>query len=115
MKLEATFAGAVAGIYLSWCYDLPVGANIVLVLATIFVIARTVAPRHGLLARRIATQRVHSWSHSYGSRGWSIGVTDSASISGMGTSASGSSAAGTQVPTTVTQESSGGATPCTLT
>jgi manganese/iron transport system permease protein len=45
--------GAVAGIYLSWSYDLPVGATIVLVLASLFVVAWTMAPRHGVVARRM--------------------------------------------------------------
>jgi len=40
--------GAVVGIYLSWSYDLPVGATIVLVLASLFVVAWTMAPRHGV-------------------------------------------------------------------
>jgi manganese/iron transport system permease protein len=45
--------GAVVGIYLSWSYDLPVGATIVLVLASLFVVAWTMAPRHGVVARRM--------------------------------------------------------------
>ncbi len=46
---------AVVGIYLSWSYDLPVGATIVLVLAAVFVIAWALAPRHGLMGRRRRT------------------------------------------------------------
>ncbi|SDU68528.1 anchored repeat-type ABC transporter permease subunit [Jiangella alkaliphila] len=45
-------SGAVVGLYLSWSYDLPVGGTIVLVLAAVFLLAWTFAPRHGLVARR---------------------------------------------------------------
>ena len=44
--------GSLAGLYLSWSYDLPTGATIVLVLTALFVMAWLFAPRHGLLARR---------------------------------------------------------------
>jgi manganese/iron transport system permease protein len=45
-------SGAIVGLYLSWSYDLPVGGSIVLVLAGVFLLAWTFAPRHGLVARR---------------------------------------------------------------
>jgi manganese/iron transport system permease protein len=41
--------GATIGVYLSWSYDLPVGGTIVLVLTAMFILAWTLAPRHGLL------------------------------------------------------------------
>jgi manganese/iron transport system permease protein len=54
MALSPMFGvvAALGGIYLSWSYDLPVGATIVLVLAGVFVVVWAVAPRHGVLARR---------------------------------------------------------------
>lgn len=42
--------GATVGLYLSWSWDLPVGATIVLVLAGAFLVAWLAAPRHGVLA-----------------------------------------------------------------
>lgn len=45
-------SAAVVGIYLSWSYDLPVGATIVLVLAAAFVVVWALAPRHGVVWRR---------------------------------------------------------------
>lgn len=48
--------GAVAGLYISWSWDLPAGATIVLVLAVIFLVAWLAAPSRGLLARRRATR-----------------------------------------------------------
>jgi manganese/iron transport system permease protein len=50
-------SAAVAGIYLSWSYDLPVGATIVLVLAAAFVVVWALAPRHGALWRRRSPAR----------------------------------------------------------
>lgn len=43
---------AVVGIYLSWSYDLPAGATIVVVVACGFVVTWLLAPGHGLLAAR---------------------------------------------------------------
>jgi manganese/iron transport system permease protein len=43
---------ALAGLYVSWSWDLPVGGTIVLVLTAVFLGAWLAAPRHGLLARR---------------------------------------------------------------
>lgn len=45
-------SGAIVGLYLSWSYDLPVGGTIVLVLAGVFLLAWTFAPRHGLVTKR---------------------------------------------------------------
>jgi manganese/iron transport system permease protein len=45
-------SGAIVGLYLSWTYDLPVGGTIVLVLAGVFLLAWTFAPRHGLVTKR---------------------------------------------------------------
>lgn len=42
--------GATVGLYISWSWDLPVGATIVLVLAGAFLVAWLAAPRHGVLA-----------------------------------------------------------------
>ncbi|MDQ6524821.1 anchored repeat-type ABC transporter permease subunit [Nocardioides sp. LHD-245] len=42
--------GATVGLYVSWSWDLPVGATIVLVLAAAFLLAWLAAPRHGVLA-----------------------------------------------------------------
>ncbi|PZF84851.1 anchored repeat-type ABC transporter permease subunit [Jiangella anatolica] len=44
-------SGAVVGLYLSWSYDLPVGGTIVLVLATVFLLAWLFAPCHGLVTK----------------------------------------------------------------
>jgi manganese/iron transport system permease protein len=46
-------ASAVVGLYLSWSYDLPVGGTIVLVLASVFIVTWLLAPRHGVVAKRI--------------------------------------------------------------
>jgi manganese/iron transport system permease protein len=54
MMTLAPVIGAVStvvGIYISWSWDLPVGATIVLVLTVAFLLAWLAAPRHGLLAR----------------------------------------------------------------
>ncbi|MFK3983565.1 anchored repeat-type ABC transporter permease subunit [Micromonospora sp. NPDC050397] len=44
---------ALLGLYVSWSWDLPVGGTIVLVLTAVFLTAWLLAPRHGLLARRL--------------------------------------------------------------
>ncbi|MGN9907493.1 anchored repeat-type ABC transporter permease subunit [Phytohabitans sp. LJ34] len=44
---------ALAGLYVSWSWDLPVGGTIVLVLTAVFLGAWLGAPRHGLLARHV--------------------------------------------------------------
>lgn len=49
--------GAVVGIYLSWSYDLPAGATIVLALTLMFVLGWMLAPRHGMLTRRVRRRR----------------------------------------------------------
>jgi manganese/iron transport system permease protein len=43
---------AVAGLYLSYYYNLAAGGLIVLVVTALFVLAWLFAPRHGLIARR---------------------------------------------------------------
>ena len=43
--------GALAGLYVSYAYDLAVGGSIVCVLTTMFVAVWCLAPRHGLPAR----------------------------------------------------------------
>lgn len=43
--------GAVAGLYLSYYYDLAAGGLIVVVLTAVFLVAWLAAPRHGLLSR----------------------------------------------------------------
>nr|BFE55498.1 anchored repeat-type ABC transporter permease subunit [Dactylosporangium thailandense] len=45
---------ALAGLYVSWSWDLPTGGTIVLVLTAAFLAAWFLAPRRGLLARRRA-------------------------------------------------------------
>lgn len=42
---------AVVGLYVSWSWDLPVGATVVLVLTAAFLVAWLLAPRHGMVAR----------------------------------------------------------------
>lgn len=42
---------AVVGLYVSWSWDLPVGATVVLVLTAAFLLAWLLAPRHGAVAR----------------------------------------------------------------
>ncbi|RBM18524.1 anchored repeat-type ABC transporter permease subunit [Streptomyces sp. PT12] len=54
MMLIAPLLGglsAVTGLYLSWSLDLPTGGTIVLVATGLFLLAWTLAPRHGLLSR----------------------------------------------------------------
>ncbi|HMO11273.1 MAG TPA: anchored repeat-type ABC transporter permease subunit, partial [Actinotalea sp.] len=43
---------ALVGLYISWSWDVPTGATIVLVLTAAFLVAWVLAPRHGLAARR---------------------------------------------------------------
>jgi manganese/iron transport system permease protein len=43
--------GALVGVYVSWSWDYPTGGTIVLVLTAFFLVAWTLAPRQGLIAR----------------------------------------------------------------
>jgi manganese/iron transport system permease protein len=53
MALAPAIGGlsALAGLYVSWSWDFPVGGTIVLVLTAVFLAAWVASPRHGLLAR----------------------------------------------------------------
>jgi manganese/iron transport system permease protein len=42
--------GAFVGLYVSWTWDLPTGAVVVLTLTAVFIVTWLVAPRHGMLA-----------------------------------------------------------------
>lgn len=44
---------AFVGLYISWSYDFPVGGTIVLVATSFFLAAWLLAPRHGVLAKRV--------------------------------------------------------------
>lgn len=44
--------GALIGLYVSWSWDFPTGATIVLVLAAVFLVTWLIAPSRGLIARR---------------------------------------------------------------
>lgn len=44
---------ALAGLYVSWSWDFPTGGTVVLVLTAVFLVAWLLAPRHGLLVRRL--------------------------------------------------------------
>lgn len=44
---------AFVGLYISWSYDFPVGGTIVLVATALFLAAWLLAPRHGVLAKRV--------------------------------------------------------------
>jgi manganese/iron transport system permease protein len=44
---------AFVGLYISWSYDFPVGGTIVLVATAFFLAAWLLAPRHGVLAKRV--------------------------------------------------------------
>ena len=56
--------GATVGTYLSWSYDVPVGATIVLVLTAGFLIAWAVAPRHGLVGKMMRHRnRIENQTH----------------------------------------------------
>ncbi|MCL3863261.1 anchored repeat-type ABC transporter permease subunit [Actinotalea sp. K2] len=48
---------AVVGLYLSWSLDLPAGGTIVLVSTAGFLLAWVLAPRHGLLVRKVRGRR----------------------------------------------------------
>jgi manganese/iron transport system permease protein len=49
---------ALVGLYVSWSWDFPTGGTVVLVLTAAFLAAWLLAPRHGLLARRLRRARV---------------------------------------------------------
>ncbi|WP_260193179.1 anchored repeat-type ABC transporter permease subunit [Actinophytocola gossypii] len=49
---------ALVGLYVSWSWDFPTGGTVVLVLTAAFLAAWLLAPRHGLLARRLRRGRV---------------------------------------------------------
>lgn len=56
MMLVAPIIGAgsaLVGLYLSWSLDLPAGGTIVLVATVVFLLAWVLAPRHGLIAKRL--------------------------------------------------------------
>jgi manganese/iron transport system permease protein len=62
MMVTAPVIGAVsalAGLYISWSWDLPTGGTIVLFLTALFLLAWLLAPRNGLLARSRARSRDH--------------------------------------------------------
>jgi manganese/iron transport system permease protein len=44
---------ALVGLYVSWSWDLPTGGAIVLVLTAVFLLALVLAPRHGIIAKRV--------------------------------------------------------------
>lgn len=44
---------ALVGLYVSWSWDFPTGGTVVLVLTAAFLTVWVLAPRHGLLARRL--------------------------------------------------------------
>lgn len=44
-------AGSLAGLYVSYAYDLAAGGSVVVVLTGVFVVTWCLAPRHGLLER----------------------------------------------------------------
>ncbi|MGP4092577.1 metal ABC transporter permease, partial [Streptomyces sp. KR55] len=46
-------AGSVAGLYVSYTYDLAAGGSVVVVLTALFALTWCLAPSHGLLAKRI--------------------------------------------------------------
>ncbi|WP_405931207.1 anchored repeat-type ABC transporter permease subunit [Streptomyces sp. NBC_00827] len=50
-------AGSVAGLYVSYTYDLAAGGSVVVVLTGVFIVTWCLAPRHGLLTRALR-QRV---------------------------------------------------------
>jgi manganese/iron transport system permease protein len=51
--------GAFVGIYLSWSHDLPVGGTIVLVVTAEFLLCWFLAPRHGVVVRRLRPATAH--------------------------------------------------------
>lgn len=46
---------AVFGLYISWSWDLPTGATIVLILAAVFILAWIISPSRGLLGRGLGS------------------------------------------------------------
>lgn len=46
---------AVLGLYISWSWDLPTGATIVLILAAVFILAWIISPSRGLLGRGLGS------------------------------------------------------------
>lgn len=50
------FISAFIGIYLSWVYDVPTGAAIVLVATCLFILAWLFAPRRGVVTSRLRTR-----------------------------------------------------------
>jgi manganese/iron transport system permease protein len=50
-------SSALVGLYVSWSWDLPTGGTIVLVLTVAFLGAWMLAPRHGLIAKRLQRRR----------------------------------------------------------
>lgn len=59
MMLLAPAIGGLAallGLYISWSWDYPTGGTVVLVLTGLFLLAWFLAPRQGLLARRLQTR-----------------------------------------------------------
>ncbi|MCI1662451.1 MAG: anchored repeat-type ABC transporter permease subunit [Actinomyces sp.] len=48
---------ALSGLYVSWALNLPVGGTIVLVATILFLLAWVLAPRHGMVARRLRARR----------------------------------------------------------
>jgi len=55
---------ALVGLYVSWSWDLPTGGTIVLVLTAAFLAAWGLAPRHGLIAKRLQRRRHRAASES---------------------------------------------------
>ena len=49
----AGVTGSVLGVWLSWAYDTPTGATVVLCLTAIFVLSWLFSPQQGLVAERI--------------------------------------------------------------
>jgi manganese/iron transport system permease protein len=50
----------VAGLYLSYTYNLAAGGLIVLVVTSFFLVCWIFAPRHGILARRMPNRPRHN-------------------------------------------------------
>ncbi|MFE1961720.1 anchored repeat-type ABC transporter permease subunit [Streptomyces sp. NPDC059479] len=50
-------AGSVAGLYVSYAYDLAAGGSVVVVLTGVFAVVWCLAPRHGPLARALRLRR----------------------------------------------------------
>lgn len=60
MALAPVIGGvcALVGLYVSWSWDFPTGGTIVLVLTAAFLVAWLLAPRQGLIAKRVARRRI---------------------------------------------------------